>query len=187
MSVDDLWLQAAEELRFGLPTTFRYRGFAPREPVGFSRWEEVLAHQLLGQAQRRMSQEKRAHIAQVGYLREGLALRVVRLALTEELALRVVVGADGKPVRPSSGQVIGRRGLRRLVDERAEARSPLDLECNRPLARVLTILAASLGRAAQRGCTLALSSQRPPLERRQRAQQEAGAIAAAIERGRLWE
>ncbi|MFO0578986.1 MAG: hypothetical protein U1A78_33700 [Polyangia bacterium] len=177
----EVWIACLSELRARLPPAFRYRGFAPREPALGK--EVGLAPGLLKDVQARLS---RRALQQLDLI-EALAARAARLVLTEELCLGPLIGADGLPVPATSGVIIGRRALRRFVDEHQESRQPLPWEGNPEPPPALERSAALLGVAAQAAREEVFAQHRPPDGSRRRAAQDAAYIVAALERGRPWE
>ena len=125
--------------------------------------------------------------AAVPGLLEQLLLRIVRLALVEEASLGAVVGSEGRPIPPSRGDTIGRRALRRILDEAQEARTEAPWQrWDMHEVDALEHLAQHLGSRVQALCMEYLGPLRPPLAGRRRAADEAAAIAVAVERGQLW-
>lgn len=182
------WKRALTALRPRIPGSFRYRGFAPRRPE-LSALEQALVPELLSAGKRQAPGAGWQLLqAQAPGLAEAIALRAVRLVLVEELAIGDLVGADGNPVAPSQGAVIGRRALRRQADELRENRqTPWWEGTPAPLLPALERVTRALGECAQRLREEQLAGLRRPLSERRRAAQDAAFITAAIEAGQLWE
>lgn len=186
MHLTTAFLSALQALRAAVPRKFRYRGFAPRAPA-FLPEEKALLPELLELARDLVPELLREPLQQEPELLEALVLRSLRIALVEELALGALVGSDGAEVSRSRGTTVGRRALRRIVDERDEARQlpPWSAWAAREVD-ALERLAAHVGTLVMALCDEHLRGSRPPPAQRRRAELDAGGIASAIEAGQLW-
>lgn len=173
-------------LRATVSRKFRYRGFAPRAPA-FLPEEKALLPELLALARDLAQESLREPLQREPELLEALVLRALRIALVEELALGALLGRDGAEVPRSRGTTVGRRALRRIVDERDEARQlpPWSAWTAREVA-ALERLAAHVGTLVMDLCDEHLRGSRPPPAQRRRAELDASGIASAIEAGQLW-
>lgn len=183
----DAFVAALRALRAALPSGFRYRGFAPRRPPILAEEEALVPELVQGAHQAARGPLGQKLRAEAPELAERLILRVVRIALVEEACLGGVVGADGRPIPPSRGATVGRRALRRIVDEAQEDRAEVPWQLW-PAHEVVALerLAQRLGTRVQALCAERLGPLRLPLEQRRVAHDEAAAIVLAIEKGQPW-